>query len=375
MLARLEEVDVSRLSAGQRVDYAVAIEKCLRQVEALRVRALAAAAGPQRGDPAREQGTLSLAGELRMSPRQTTHQVMLARGLVTDLADTLTLVENGKIPLAHARRLYEETAALTPEQTRAVEAAVLPGAADRTPYQHTEAIRRAVKKVAPRPGPDEPGSPEAQRRAEVRPTGPWSMGLWAEGPTDKMWTLAARLAQATWTPIRSGDSRTVEQARFDALFDLVVHNTTVRVDLVGYVNPDGTISLPSLPGMDELNPDDLAKLMAGGTVRYHDPDRKPPATEAYAWTEAQRRYLCARDRRCRFPGCRVPAERCELDHVVPFSAGGATDVDNGLTVCKRHHRVKHQPDWKTRRFTDHRVEWTTPTGHVLTDHPWNRELV
>ena len=272
--------------------------------------------------------------------------------------------------MQHARKLSEETVGLSTEQAQQVEAAVLPGADRRSPYQQTEAIRKAVKRIAPRPAPEEPGSPESERRAYVRQTGPWSMGLWAEGPADQMWALAARLAQASWATIRPGDGRTLAQARFDALFEMVMGNTSVFVDLVGYVNPDGTVSLPSLPGIGELDTEQLAGLVSGGAVRFHNPQIKPPATDAYAWTEAQRRYLCARDRICRFPGCRVAAERCELDHILPFSSGGATDVDNGLAVCKRHHRVKHQPDWNLRRFADDRVEWTTPTGHVLTDNPW-----
>jgi len=36
----------------------------------------------------------------------------------------------------------------------------------------------------------------------------------------------------------------------------------------------------------------------------------------------------ARDRRCRFPGCRRPAACAEIDHTTPYSQGGPTDVCN-----------------------------------------------
>ncbi|HVU71334.1 MAG TPA: HNH endonuclease signature motif containing protein, partial [Mycobacteriales bacterium] len=203
-----------------------------------------------------------------------------------------------------------------------------------------------------------------------------SSGLWMQGPAEQMALIAARLAAATAVPRTEQDPRTMPQRRYDTILDAISAKTSVFVDLVGYANPDGTISLPALPGIGDLDPDQLGRLVTGGTLRFHNPQVKPPATDAYAWTAAQRRYVCARDRVCRFPGCQVPAERCELDHVIPFQpdgSRGATDVDNGLCVCKRHHRVKHQPGWKIQLFDDNTVVWTSPTGHTTTDQPWTAD--
>jgi hypothetical protein len=185
--------------------------------------------------------------------------------------------------------------------------------------------------------------------------------------------IAARLTPANRRPDDPEDTRTLHQRRFDALLEAVTTNLSVFVDLVGYLNPDGTVSLPSLPGIGDLEPEQLTRLVAGGTLRFHNPANPPPPTAEYAWTEAQRRYLCARDRTCRFPGCTIAADRCELDHITPYRDGGPTDVHNGLALCKRHHRLKHQPGWKIQRFTDDQVDWTSPTGHTLTDHPWTTE--
>ena len=47
------------------------------------------------------------------------------------------------------------------------------------------------------------------------------------------------------------------------------------------------------------------------------------------------------DRRegCRFPGCvhRI----VDIHHIVAWEDGGATDVDNGLLLCRRHHELVH----------------------------------
>jgi hypothetical protein len=80
-------------------------------------------------------------------------------------------------------------------------------------------------------------------------------------------------------------------------------------------------------------------------------------------------HVRARDRTCRFPGCRLPAERCDLDHLVPYPAG--TTCDRNLrTECRHHHRLKHDDDWHAEADPDDPTvtRWTDPTGHTYTTH-------
>lgn len=57
----------------------------------------------------------------------------------------------------------------------------------------------------------------------------------------------------------------------------------------------------------------------------------------------QRAALALRDGGCAFPGCdRVPAD-CEAHHILPWWAGGASDVSNGVLLCSHHHRLV-EPD-------------------------------
>ena len=111
----------------------------------------------------------------------------------------------------------------------------------------------------------------------------------------------------------------------------------------------------------------------GGTPCTHPPAGSglgpPPATDGYRPTDAQQRFLRARDRRCRFPGCRTPAARCDLDHNDPYPAG-ATSCDNLCCLCRHHHRLSHQaPGWTMHRLPDGGLEWTTPSGDRITTHP------
>ena len=60
-------------------------------------------------------------------------------------------------------------------------------------------------------------------------------------------------------------------------------------------------------------------------------------------TDDQYQALMMRDGGCRFPGCTIPAAWCEVDHLVPFTEGGASDLDNEVLWCSFHHHVKHRP--------------------------------
>lgn len=97
---------------------------------------------------------------------------------------------------------------------------------------------------------------------------------------------------------------------------------------------------------------------------------RPPATDSYRPTQAQRRWGRARDRHCRHPGCRNQVGRTDLDHVIAHADGGATDCDNLCCLCRRHHRLKtHAPGWLFRLDADGALLVTTPTGVTRISRP------
>jgi hypothetical protein len=96
----------------------------------------------------------------------------------------------------------------------------------------------------------------------------------------------------------------------------------------------------------------------------------PCPTDAYRPSASLDRYLRARDRRCRFPGCRRRVPRGgELDHDVPYPLG-ETSADNMAGYCTADHRGKHQaPGWKHELEPDGTLTVTTPTGLVAATTP------
>jgi len=78
----------------------------------------------------------------------------------------------------------------------------------------------------------------------------------------------------------------------------------------------------------------------------------------------------ARDRACVFPTCQTPAERCDIDHLTAWSQGGTTSLDNLVTLCEAHHRLKHTPGWAlTRDQAGGILSWHTPDKTVYQRHP------
>ncbi|MHB8451456.1 MAG: HNH endonuclease signature motif containing protein, partial [Mycobacteriales bacterium] len=82
-----------------------------------------------------------------------------------------------------------------------------------------------------------------------------------------------------------------------------------------------------------------------------------------------RRYLVARDDTCRFPGCAREANRCDAHHLTCWSAGGRTDRENLVMLCRRHHQAVHEGGWRTSGNPESTLTWTSPAGQSWQSRP------
>jgi hypothetical protein len=222
--------------------------------------------------------------------------------------------------------------------------------------------------------------------------------------------LRSRFCDAFGEPIGEIDADTVE--RIEELAAVVDDDRTLdqmRADVIG------TLLLTGVPGYDPTSTDDAPGVLGGirGKVQVvvaattllglddHAADlvgHAPvdPATarglagqltcgfervithpvtgavlavDTYQRNTALDRYLRARDRTCRFFGCTTPALRCDVDHTTAHAHGGHTSHDNCAHLCRRHHTLKHHSEWKVTQLPGGILQWTSPLGHVYTDHP------
>ena len=82
---------------------------------------------------------------------------------------------------------------------------------------------------------------------------------------------------------------------------------------------------------------------------------------------ALRRALNARDRQCRFPGCRNV--RVDAHHIRHWAHGGATALDNLVLLCRRHHRAVHEEGFRITLDAAGDVELVRPDGRPLPEAP------
>jgi hypothetical protein len=100
------------------------------------------------------------------------------------------------------------------------------------------------------------------------------------------------------------------------------------------------------------------QLLDYGRTKYRPP--KPLAD-----------HVRARDVTCSH--CGAPAEKCDLDHVVPYPYGDTSDR-NLRCKCRRGHRLKHEGGWRDQPSTNPNdpagtFTTTSPTGHEYTRQP------
>ena len=104
----------------------------------------------------------------------------------------------------------------------------------------------------------------------------------------------------------------------------------------------------------------------------------PPCEEAepqYRPSVKLQRFVRCRDLTCRFPGCDVPAEVCDIDHAIAYPLG-ATHPSNLRCLCRKHHLLRtfwtDEDGWHDEQLPDGTIIWTAPTGHTYTTHPGAR---
>lgn len=195
----------------------------------------------------------------------------------------------------------------------------------------------------------------------------------------------------------AADTRSADQIRADVLADLLLTAAPMadptRTDdgpgTLGAIRAKIQVVVPALtmlqPENENLDPAqlvgrgpvdaDLARQIAEASTVPWDRVITHPVTGAvlrtdtYQRTTAIDRFVRARDRHCRFPGCTLPAVRCEVDHNHDYALGGATDVCNLSCLCQRHHSMKQFAGWLVEQLPGGRLAWTSPLGRVYIDDP------
>jgi hypothetical protein len=197
---------------------------------------------------------------------------------------------------------------------------------------------------------------------------------------------AESAAAATTGP--HSDARSLDELRADIFVDLVLTGAPTghgEGDALASIRAEVQITIPVLTaagksnqpallaGYGPIDRDIACELAAGAAgwdrVMYHPHSGLPMAVDRYRPTAALRRFLRARDERCRFPGCPRRPSRSDIDHTIDHALNGPTVEGNLAHLCRRHHTLKHATAWRVRQLGRGVLEWTSPTQRRYRDKP------
>lgn len=146
-------------------------------------------------------------------------------------------------------------------------------------------------------------------------------------------------------------ARTHAQRMSDALVEMAVRSGSMCSEatrprplfsvLVGYETLHGRIC--ELANGTVLSPGSLLPWLDGAYIEravFGPKARVEVSERARLFTGATRRAIELRDRFCAHPYCEETLGACQVDHVIPYSAGGPTTQDNGRLLCGYHNRLR-----------------------------------
>ncbi|WP_052226987.1 HNH endonuclease signature motif containing protein [Microbacterium mangrovi] len=360
-----------------------------------------------------------IAAAVRLSEYQVASRVNQAHVLVSRFATTMTRVDAGVLSPQQATTIADVGGVIDDPDIRAeYERYAIDLAAELTPAQLKDALGVLVDRLDPDGTQDRIKEAVARRSVRKRTLEPGVGQLIITGPTahiegtyNRLTDIATELHTQNQTDTAAAaeaaaedtgddaeaaefvpDERTRAQIMADVALDLLLtsvpdgHGTTPEHrDALGAIQATVHLTIPAstlagtttggaqIPGAGLVD-DDTARHLAGGSDDWYriftDPTTGTPVTvDKRRPCTAMKRLLQARDETCRFPGCRRPAKKCDIDHTTAHADGGPTALCNLACLCERHHTVKHHTDWHVEQLPGGILQFTSPTRRGYRTRP------
>jgi Domain of unknown function (DUF222)/HNH endonuclease len=320
---------------------------------------------------------------LRLTRSSAENQLGFAMELRERLPQVWELLTTGLIDLARAKTIVYGTSHLSGQTAREVVDRIL----DRAPNLTTGQLAARIRRLCVEADPDEAKSRYQdavdQRRIVTQADVDGTAGLFGLNlPPHRVSAVTRRINKIARGLKHSDDPRTADQIRADVFLDLLagvgLSNAgsraivDIRVDMATLMGTDDNAA--EIPGFGPVIADIARKVVQeqqdaewryavvdedGRTISTGTTQRRP--------TTAQTRSVQAAYPTCVFPGCRMPATDCDLDHREAWAEGGPTTEDNLAPLCRHDHIVRHN-GWTIKRLSDGSHQWTSRLSHIyITD--------
>ena len=382
----LEFVDRERLNGFDLVRVLRARERLVSHTQAAAVADVHeiahAAPGDAHSDPDRlvepyEFASDELRPALALTRRAAESRMTTAFDLRERLPGVWKMLDEGVVDLVRARVIANGTSHLGWSEARQVVEQV----AQRAPKLTTGQLAAWIRKLCVESEPE-----KARQRAQLALE---DRKLWIEATVDgtahihlfdidvaDARAIGRRVNRHMFSLRRDGDTRSHDNLRADVAVDFLLGSDPTNS---GRGLLDMRVSLSTLAELDDKAGEipGMGPVIADVARRFAE--RHPRADwqaticddhgnvlDVVATSRRPSRQISrivnAGNPTCAFSGCRMPAEDCDFDHLLPFSQGGETSARNGGPKCRHDHILKDH-GW-VHQHLDGRDIWTSPLGHI-----------
>jgi hypothetical protein len=331
-----------------------------------------------------EAAAAEIQAALHLTRRAAERRLDFASTLVTDYPQVWKILQAGLIDLPRAGVIVDQTSHLDSEtRDKVVEVAL-----ERAPSQTTGLLAARIRRLAIWVDPDtareryQQGLEERRVVSDANDDGTANLiGLQLSATeTQTAMRKINRIAQQLKSV---GDPRNIDQIRADVFLDLIRGHdqqtgpdravVDIQVDLTTLLELDDKPG--EIPGWGPVI-SDIARQTVDGqrdsewryTVTDENGNLVDNGTTRRRPTTRQRRTVQSRAPTCVFPGCRMPALDCDIDHNQPWAEHGQTEEDNLGPLCRRHHVIRHH-GWTIIQTQPGIYQLTSPLGQTYTSQP------
>ena len=330
-----------------------------------------------------DAAAMEVQAALRLTRRMAEIEIDFAHVLKHRLPAVGRSLWSGEIDVRRARVMVNGTSHLDEGHARQVVEKVI----SRAPQLTTGELRAKVQKLCLETEPEAAKkryeSAVEGRRLASEPTVDGTANIiLADIAPDKASAALERINSIAKTLHVQGETRSMDQLRADIALDLLSGNSAHQSRRKGTVNLH--VDLETLTGLADRAGElagfgpviaDIARQVteqqesSEWRFRVTDPETGMPihfGTTKRRPNTSQHRYVELRDLACFFPGCRMPANECDIDHTKPWAKTGRTNVTDLSPGCRHHHVGRHRYQWTYRRIAGGDYLWTSPLGHRYT---------
>ncbi|MEX0946164.1 MAG: DUF222 domain-containing protein [Acidimicrobiia bacterium] len=387
--ALLSTIDLAELSGFDRVVVLRACQRMASHYQAQVYEAMASISDLMNeidaddAELAADAASAEIRAALCLTRRAADFELGFAMELVGRVPRVWEALVAGLIDLRRARTLVSGTSHLPVETAREVVERIMVRACRLTTGQLAAVLRRLAIETDPDEAVSRYRGAVEERRVVIEPTVEGTANLLGlDLSPDRVEAVLTRIGLLARSLKTGGETRTMDQLRADVFLDLLEgthHNTKTGRGVVDiHVGLDTLSRLSETPGeLAGYGPviADIARQVAerqqGAEWRWTltDPVTGQPLDNGITRrrpSAAQRRQVQTRNRTCVFPGCRMPATACDLDHRIPWAGGGPTRVDHLVPACRHDHRIRHRAAWTHQPLPGGDHLWTSRLGHQYT---------